>query len=119
MFDNNGESHYPWHVPMANLRKFLKPLHPRNGGASTSVVGENPAPTGADLTNLLLIELLEKRVEQLHKLRQKKETKDEDDSSSLFNKLINLHLPTYSGEADSQAFEEWIHDMEKLFDASL
>ena len=114
--DNNGESHYHGHLPMADLRKHLEALRPGNGGASTSAVGKNPTPTRADLTNLLLIELLEKQGDQLRKLSERNENKDEDDNSSLFNKLTNHHPPTYNGAADPQAFEEWIRDMEKLFD---
>ena len=58
MSDNNGESHYQGHVLIANMRKRLKALRPGNRSASTSAVGGNS--TGADLTNLLLIKLLEK-----------------------------------------------------------
>ena len=46
MSGNNEESRYQEHVPMADLRKHLKAFRPGNGGASTSVVGENPMPTG-------------------------------------------------------------------------
>jgi len=50
--------------------------------------------------------LPKKRSEQLYKLSKKKEDRDEDDSSSLFNKQTNLHPPTYNRAADPQAFEE-------------
>ena len=102
---------------MADLRKWLEALYPRSGGTSTSAMKENPTPTWADLTNLLLIELLKKQGKQLCKLIERNENKDEDDSCSPFNKLTHYHPPTYNRAADLQAFEEQICDMEKLFDA--
>jgi len=56
MSENNEESQCQGHVPIADLRKLLEGLRPTNGGVSASVVGESPTPTGADLTNLLLID---------------------------------------------------------------
>jgi len=52
---------------------------------------KKPTPTGADVTNLLLIELLEKQSEKLQKLNKKKENKGDDDSFTLFKKLANLY----------------------------
>ena len=92
-------------MPITDLRKRLEGLRPGNGGTSTSPMGESPTCTGANLTNLLLIKLLEKQGEQLRNLSKKKETKDEDESSNLFNKLTNLHPPTYNGAADPHAFD--------------
>jgi len=40
-------------------------------------------------TNLILIKLLLKQGKEVYKLNEKKETKDEDNNSNLFNKLIN------------------------------
>ena len=60
MFDNNEESHYQGNVTMADLRKRLEAFCPRNGDALIGAMGKNPTPTGADLTKLLRIELLEK-----------------------------------------------------------
>jgi len=89
MSDNNGKPHYQGHVLIANLRKRLETLRLGNGGALASAVGENPTPIGADLTNLLLIKLLEKHGEQLCKLSKRNKNKHEDDNSHLFNKLTN------------------------------
>ena len=61
-------------------------------------MGENPTPTWDDLTNLLFIELSDKQGEQLHKLSERKENKDEYNSSSLFNKLANHHPPPTMGQ---------------------
>ena len=97
MSDNNGKSHYQGDMSMSNLRKWLEALHPENEGTLTGVVRENPKPIRADLTNVLLIELLKKHGEQLHKLSEREENKDEDDNSRLFNKLANHHPPTYNG----------------------
>jgi len=49
----------------------------------------------------------------LWKLSEKKENKDKYD----IKKLANPHPPTYNGAADPCAFEEYINDMKKLFDA--
>jgi len=49
-------------------------------------------------------------------LSEKKDDRDEDDGSNLLNKLTNLHPSTYNEATDPQGFEEWINDMEKLFD---
>ena len=78
---------------------------------------KNLTPTGADLTNLWLVKLLDKQGEQLHKLREKKKNKDEGDNLNLFKKFIYLYPPTYNGVIDPWDFEKWIRDIEKLFDA--
>jgi len=54
---------------MADLREPLDALLPGNRGPLISHIGENPSPYGANLTNLLLIELLEKQSEQFQKDR--------------------------------------------------
>jgi len=78
-------------VPMkVNLRKQLNAFHPKNRDSLTSVIWENPTPIGVNLTNSLLIKLLEKKGEQLHKLRKQKENTDEEGNSNLFKTLINL-----------------------------
>jgi len=94
MSDQNGESHYQGNMLIiGNLRKCLEAL--------TSTVGENPTSTEANLANLLLIELQKKRSEQLQKLSEKKDNKDEGDSSNLFKKLANIYPPTHNRVANA------------------
>ena len=52
-------------IPMAAFRERLEALRPRNGNGSRSQIDETNPPTGAELTNLLLLELLQKQGEQL------------------------------------------------------
>ena len=75
MVGNNDESETRLHppprpyvnrdIPMASLRERLETLRPRNGNRSHSEVDETNSPTGAELTNDLLLELLRKQREQL------------------------------------------------------
>jgi len=69
----------------------------------TSASAEHPTPTRVDLTNLLLIKLLEKQGKQLRKLSEGKDNKDEQDGFYLFNKLANLHPYNHNGVDNSQA----------------
>jgi len=50
---------------MTGLRERLEALRPRNGKGSHSQVDEIKPPTGAELINLLLLEMLQKQREQL------------------------------------------------------
>ena len=52
-------------VPMSSLKEQLEALRFRNGNGSRSQVDETNPLAGADLTNLLLLELLQKQGEQL------------------------------------------------------
>jgi len=52
-------------IPMSAPRESLKALHPCNGNGSRSQIDEINLPTGAELTNLLLLEMLQKQEEQL------------------------------------------------------
>ena len=52
-------------IPMSTFRERLEALHPRNGNESRNQVDETNPPTGVELTNLLLLELLQKQGEQL------------------------------------------------------
>ena len=45
-------------VPMASPRERLEALRPRNGSGPPSQEDETNPPTGMDLTNLMLLELL-------------------------------------------------------------
>ena len=83
----------------------------------------NP-PIGADLTNLLLLELLQKQgeqlrlqSEQLQKLMEVKEKRVGEDNSYMFKRLASHNPLIYDGITDSKNFEDWIRDMKKLFDA--
>ena len=52
-------------IPMAALRERLEALRPQNGNGSHSQIDETNLPTGTKLTNLLLLEMLQKQGEQL------------------------------------------------------
>jgi len=45
---------------MGEMRKHFEALQPGAKGPITNEMGENPTSIGVDLTNLLLIKLLEK-----------------------------------------------------------
>jgi len=65
------------------LEEAFRCLSTKARGPSTSHTGENPTRTKANLTNLLLIELLQKQSDQLWRLSKNEETKDEEDSTNL------------------------------------
>ena len=78
---------------------------------------------GAELTNLLLLEMLQKQSEQLRlqneqiqRLMEVKEKRAEEDNSYIFKRFASHHPPIYNGTPDSMTFEDWIRGMEKLFD---
>jgi len=52
-------------IHMSHFEERLEALHPRNGNRFRSKGDETNPPTGAKLTNLLLLELLQKQREQL------------------------------------------------------
>jgi len=108
-------------IPMVALRERLEALRPRNGNGSRSQIDETNPLTGAELTNLLLLEMLQKQGEQLRlqnkkiqRLMEVKEKRAEEDNSYMFKQF---HPPVYDGTPDPKTFEDWIRGMEKLFDA--
>jgi len=83
----------------------------------------NPS-TGAELTNLLLLELLRKQGEQLRlqnkqlqKLMEIREKRVEEDNSYMFKRIASHHPPIYDGTPNPKTLEDWIRGMEKLCDA--
>jgi len=109
---------------MAALSERLEALHPRNGNGSRSQINETNPPTGAELTNLLLLEMLQKQGEQLRlqnkqiqSLMEVKEKSAEEDNSYMFKRFASQNPPVYNGTPDPKTFEDWIRGMEKLFDA--
>jgi len=48
-------------LAIGEMRKCLEAFRPSMGGPIASALDENLTPTGSNLTNLLLIELLEKQ----------------------------------------------------------
>ena len=72
--NNKDESHTGRHpvisipanpdIPMPSFRERLETLCPWNGNGSCNQVDETNLPAGVDLTNLLLLELLQKQGEQ-------------------------------------------------------
>jgi len=76
---------------MSTFRGLLEALHPRNGNGFRNQVEETNPSTGAEITNLPLLQLLQKQREQLRqqkehlqRLMQAKEKKNEDDNSYMF-----------------------------------
>ena len=75
MAGNNGKSQSGPHpvsktpvnqeIPMFHFREQLEALHPRNENGSRSQVDETNPLTGSELSNLLLLELLQKQGGQL------------------------------------------------------
>jgi len=69
--NNNGESQTGPHpgtrvpsnqdIPTSALRDRLEALRPWNGNGSRSQIDETNLPTGIELTNLLLLEMLQKQ----------------------------------------------------------
>ena len=58
-------SHVNLDISMASLRERLEALYPRDGNGSYSRVDEIKPLTGAELTNFLLLQLLQKQGKQL------------------------------------------------------
>jgi len=54
--------------PMASLRERLEVICPGNGMGTTSKEGETHSPVGGDVTNLLVLELIQKN-EQIQRQR--------------------------------------------------
>ena len=111
-------------IPMATLRELLEALRPRNGNGSRSQIDETNPPTGTKLTNLLLLEMLQKQGEQLwlqneqiRRLMVVREKRVEEDNSYMFKRFTSHHPPVCDGTPDPKTFEDWIRGMEKLFDA--
>ena len=111
-------------IPMAAFRERLETLRPRNGNGSCSHIGQTNPPSGAELTNLLLLEMLQKQGEQLRLQNEQiqrfmdvKEKKVEEDNLYMFKCFASHHPPVYDGTPNPKTFEDWITGMEKLFDA--
>jgi len=132
MVENNNESQTEpnpaMRVPvnqdviMSSLREWLEALRPSNGNRSRSQEDKTNPPTGADLTNLLLLELLQKQGEQLwlqneqlQKLMEVREKRAKEHSSYMFKRFVSHHPPIYDGTPNPKTFEDWITDIEKLF----
>ena len=107
---------------MSTFKEWLEALCPRNANGSRSQVEETNPPTRADLTNLLLLELLQKQGEQLQlqneqlqKLMEVRKRRNEGDNSYIFKRLASHNSPIYNGIPDSKTFKDWTRGMEKLF----
>jgi len=109
---------------MTSIWETVEAMRPGNGRGNTSHEGETHPLTAADLTNLLLLELLQKQNEQIQrqskhlqllaKAREKGRIKD---NSHMFKTLANHNPPMYNSVTNLKAFEDWIRGMKKLFDA--
>ena len=109
---------------MSSFREWLEALCPQKGNGSHSFVDETNPPAGSDLTNLLLLDLLQKpgkqlrlQNEQLQKLIEAREKTVEEDNSYLFRRFASHHPPIYDGTPNPRTFKDWIRVMEKFFDA--
>jgi len=109
---------------MAALKERLEALSPRNGNGFRSQIDETNSQMGAELTNLLLLKMLQKQEEQLRlqnkriqRLMEVREKGVEEDNSYIFNRFARHHPPVYDGTPDPKTFEDSIRGMEKLFDA--
>jgi len=98
---------------MAALREQLEALRPRNGNGSRSQIDETNPPTGAELTNLLLLETLQKQEEQLRlqnekiqRLMEVRGKRVEDDNSYMFKRFASHNLPIYDGTPNPKTFED-------------
>jgi len=90
----------------------------------TNQIDETNSYTGAEVTNLLQLEMLQKvgeqlrlQNEQIQRLIEVKEKRADKDNSYMFKRFTSHHPPVYDGTHDPKAFEDWIREMEKLFDA--
>jgi len=86
-------------------------------------VDETNPPTGAELTKLLLLEMLQKQgeqlqfqSEQLQRLMEVQEKGVKEDNSYMFKRFASHHPFVYDGTPDPKTFDYWITGMEKLFD---
>jgi len=109
---------------MASLRERLEAMSPGNGRGTTSQEVKVHSLIGGDVTNLLLLELIQKQnkqiqcqSKQLQKMMETREKASLEDNSYMFKTLANIYPPTYDGAPNPKAFEDWIRGMEKLFDA--
>ena len=134
MVENNNESQTEpnpaMRVPvnqdviMSSLREWLEALRPKNGNRSCCQVDETNPHAGAELTNLLLLELLQKQREQswlqneqLQKLIEVQEKRVEANNSYMFKRFASHHPSIYDSTPNPKTFEDWIRGIEKLFDA--
>jgi len=106
---------------MASLPRRLEAIHPANGRGTTSREGDIHSPVGGDVTNLLLLDRIQKQNEQIQcqneQLQKMMEARGKallEDNSHMFKKLASLHPPTYDGALNPKAFEDWVQGMEKL-----
>jgi len=97
---------------MSYFRERFEALCTRNKNESRSQVDKANPPTGAELTNLLLLELLQKQGgqlqcqnEYLQKLTEAKDRKVEDDNSYMFKRFASHNPPMYGGTPDPKTFK--------------
>ena len=99
---------------MSTFRERLEALHPWNGNGPFSQVDETNPPTGAELTKLLLLEMLQKQGEQLRlqneqsqRLMEVREKGVQEDNFYMLKRRFASHqLPIYDGTLDPKTFED-------------
>jgi len=98
---------------MSHFRERLEAFQPRNGNGSRSQVKETNTPIGAELTNLLRLELLQRQGEQLQrpsdhlqKLMEARERKVEEDNSYIFKRFVSHNPPVHNGTPNPKTFED-------------
>ena len=91
-------------IPMASIREKLEAMRPGNTRGTTSREEETHSLVGRDVTNMLLLELLQKQNnqiqdqrEQLLRMIEASEKAPLEDNPFMFKKLTNLNPATYDG----------------------
>jgi len=100
-------------IPTTAFKEWLETLPPWNANGSRSHISETNPPSGVELTNLLLLEMLQKQGEQLRpqkeqiqRLMDVKEKRAEEDNSYMFKRFAGHHPPVYDGTPDPKTFNE-------------
>jgi len=100
---------------MSTFWERLEALRHRNGNGSRSQVDKTNPPTRDELTNLLLLEMLQKQGEQmrlqngqLQRLMEAWEKRVDEDNSYMLKRFASHHPLIYDGASDPKTFEDWI-----------
>ncbi|XP_056691471.1 uncharacterized protein [Spinacia oleracea] len=104
---NDGNGNHKSALTLEGMQERIEELR------KDPISGDTPGETSdnrMDLMRLIMSELLQGN-------RQNPRSEQEE-CSNMFKKFSSHNPPTYDGKPDPTEFEEWISDMEKLFDAT-
>ncbi|XP_021840846.2 uncharacterized protein [Spinacia oleracea] len=104
---NDGNGNHKSALALGGMQERIEELR------KDPIFGDTPGETSdnrMDLMRLIMSELLQGN-------RQKPRSEQEE-CSNMFKKFASHKPPTYDGKPGPNEFEEWISDMEKLFDAT-